>query len=117
MFATTGLAVASGAPGGLFMPMLTLGASTGLFLTGLSKSIIGYAPSAFIYAGMGAFIAACSRTPITAVFIVFAVTKNLILLKPVLVACIVSYITSRIFGNKSIYERQLEERLQGELLH
>ena len=36
MFATTGIAVASGAPGGLFMPMLTLGACSGLFISGFT---------------------------------------------------------------------------------
>ena len=68
-----------------------------------------------IYSGMGAFVAACSRTPITAIFIVFAVTKNLLILKPVLIASVVGYLTSRAISDKSIYERQLESRLQGEL--
>lgn len=115
MFATTGLAVASGAPGGLFMPMLTLGACSGLAICGFYETVFGYAPSSMIYAGMGAFVAACSRTPITAIFIVFAITKNLLILKPVLIASIASYLTSRAISNKSIYERQLDSRLQGEL--
>ena len=94
MFATTGLAVASGAPGGLFMPMLTLGACSGLTVCGFYESFFGYAPSSMIYSGMGAFVAACSRTPITAIFIVFAVTK-IFILKPVLIASVVGYLTSR----------------------
>ena len=77
----TGLAVASGAPGGLFMPMLTLGAAIGLTISGLAESTLGYYPTTLVYAGMGAFVASCSRTPISAVFIVFALTKNALILK------------------------------------
>ena len=115
MFLTTGLAVASGAPGGLFMPMLTLGAAIGLTISGLAESALGYYPTTLVYAGMGAFVASCSRTPISAVFIVFALTKNALILKTVLVACIFSYLAGRCCNNSSIYERQLTNKLQGEL--
>ena len=115
MFLTTGLAVASGAPGGLFMPMLTLGAAIGLTISGLAELTLGYYPTTLVYAGMGAFVASCSRTPISAVFIIFALTKNALILKPVLIACIFSYIAGRICDNSSIYERQLTQKLQGEL--
>ena len=115
MFLTTGLAVASGAPGGLFMPMLTLGAAVGLTFSGLAEFALGYYPTTLVYAGMGAFVASCSRTPISAVFIIFALTKNALILKPVLLACIFSYIAGRICNDSSIYERQLTQKLQGEL--
>ena len=70
MFLTTGLAVASGAPGGLFMPMLTLGVAVGLTISGLVESTLGYYPKTLVYAEVGAFAAACSRTPISAVLII-----------------------------------------------
>jgi len=69
LFITTGLAAASGAPGGLFYPMLTLGGSIGLIMGSWVEIATGHAPSTYIFAGMGAFVAGCSRTPITAMFL------------------------------------------------
>ena len=108
LFLSTGLAAASGAPGGLFAPMLTLGGSIGLACGGLAEHLTGHVPTTFVFAGMGAFVAGCSRTPITAMFLAFALTKDLLVLKPVLVACLASFLVTQILHGKSIYERQIE---------
>jgi len=111
LFFSSGLAAASGAPGGLFFPMLTLGACIGSACgTGL-EALTGHVPSTFIFAGMGAFVAGCSRTPITAMFLAFALTKDLLILKPVLIACITSFLIARLFNEDSIYERQINLEL------
>ena len=107
LFFSTGLAAASGAPGGLFMPMLTLGGSIGLACGGWMEAFTGYAPTTYVFAGMGAFVAGCSRTPISAMFLAFALTKDLLILKPILVACLMSFVVARIFNQHSIYERQM----------
>ena len=60
---------------------------------------------------MGAFVAACSRTPITAMFLAFALTKDLFILKPILITCITSFLIARIFSEQSIYERQIDMEL------
>tara|TARA_Y100001933_G_scaffold78238_1_gene79441 strand:- start:1325 stop:2680 length:1356 start_codon:yes stop_codon:yes gene_type:complete len=108
LFITTGLAAASGAPGGLFYPMLTLGASIGLIMGNWVEFATGHAPSTYIFAGMGAFVAGCSRTPITAMFLAFALTKDLLIMKPVLISCISSFLIARTFHEESIYERQIQ---------
>ncbi len=108
VFITTGIAAGSGAPGGLFYPMLTLGAAMGLICGILVQALTGHVPSTFIFAGMGAFIAGCSRTPITAMFLAFALTKDLLILKPILVASLTSFLIARVFNEESIYERQLK---------
>ena len=112
LFITTGLAAASGAPGGLFYPMLILGGSLGLACDHWALTLTGYVPSTYIFAGMGAFVAACSRTPITAMFLAFALTKDLLILKPILVACITSFLIARSMHELSIYERQIDLDLQ-----
>ncbi len=112
LFITTGLAAASGAPGGLFYPMLTLGGSIGLIMGSWVEIATGHAPSTYIFAGMGAFIAGCSRTPITAMFLAFALTKNLLIMKPVLISCIASFLIARTFNEESIYERQIQIELE-----
>ncbi len=112
LFITTGLAAASGAPGGLFYPMLTLGGSIGLIMGSWVEIATGHAPSTYIFAGMGAFVAGCSRTPITAMFLAFALTKNLLIMKPVLISCIASFLIARAFNEESIYERQIQIEIE-----
>tara|TARA_B100000902_G_scaffold178695_1_gene171961 strand:- start:316 stop:840 length:525 start_codon:yes stop_codon:yes gene_type:complete len=112
LFITTGLAASSGAPGGLFYPMLTLGGAIGLIMGSWVEIATGHAPSTYIFAGMGAFVAGCSRTPITAMFLAFALTKNLLIMKPVLISCITSFLVARAFNEKSIYERQIQIELE-----
>jgi chloride channel protein, CIC family len=108
LFFGTGLAASTGAPGGLFAPMLTLGGSIGLVAAGWAEVTTGHAPSTFVFAGMAAFIAACARSPITAVFLVFALTKNLLILKPLLVCALASTVMASILHEQSIYKRQLK---------
>ncbi|HGY5560475.1 MAG TPA: ClC family H(+)/Cl(-) exchange transporter, partial [Prochlorococcus sp.] len=86
LFFSTGLAAASGAPGGLFVPMLILGGAIGLACGDWVEVLTGHVPSTYVFAGMGAFVASCSRTPITAMFLAFALTKDLLILKPILIA-------------------------------
>ncbi|HJL68679.1 MAG TPA: ClC family H(+)/Cl(-) exchange transporter, partial [Prochlorococcaceae cyanobacterium Gl_MAG_24] len=62
LFFSTGLAAASGAPGGLFVPMLILGGAIGLACGDWVEVLTGHVPSTYVFAGMGAFVASCSRT-------------------------------------------------------
>jgi len=52
------------------------------------------------------------RTPITAMFLAFALTKNLLIMKPVLISCIASFLIARAFNEESIYERQIQIELE-----
>jgi len=71
--------------------MLTLGGAIGL-ASGIGvESLTGHVPTTYIFAGMGGFVAGCSRTPLTAMFLAFALTKNLLILKPLLITCIASF--------------------------
>ena len=105
LFLTTGLAAAAAIPGGLFAPMLTLGGTLGLAAAALVDQLGGNAPTTAVFAGMGAFMAACARTPITATFLTFAVTRDLLILKPILVACLGSYIVARLLHRDSLFRR------------
>ena len=114
LFFSTGLAAGSGAPGGLFMPMLTLGGAIGLAGGIGVEALTGHVPTTYVFAGMGAFVAGCSRTPISAMFLAFALTKDLLILKPILVACLTSFVVARLFNPDSIYERQMGMELASE---
>ena len=118
LFFSTGLAAGSGAPGGLFMPMLTLGGAIGLACGIWVEALTGHVPTTYVFAGMGAFVAGGSPTPISAMFLAFALTKDLLILKPILVASLMSFLVARLFNPHSIYDRQMgmelasEERMQ-----
>ena len=118
LFFSTGLAAGSGAPGGLFMPMLTLGGAIGLACGIGVEALTGHVPTTYVFAGMGAFVAGGSHTPISAMFLAFALTKDLLILKPILVASLMSFLVARLFNPNSIYDRQMgmelasEERMQ-----
>jgi CIC family chloride channel protein len=105
LFLTTGLAAAAGTPGGLFAPMLTLGGALGLAGAVVMEQVGLDAPNTAIFAGMAAFMAACARTPITATFLTFALTKELLILKPVLVASLGSFVIARLLHHQSIFQR------------
>jgi CIC family chloride channel protein len=47
-------------------------------------------------------------------FLAFALTKDLLILKPILVACLASFLVARLFDERSIYERQLGMELADE---
>ncbi|WP_255147863.1 ClC family H(+)/Cl(-) exchange transporter [Synechococcus sp. ATX 2A4] len=105
LFLTTGLAAAVGTPGGLFAPMLTLGGALGLAVAGVIAQLGGTAPSTVVFACMGAFVAACARTPITAMFLTFALTKDPLILKPLLVACLGGFLMAQLLDRQSLFER------------
>ncbi|MFQ6539526.1 MULTISPECIES: chloride channel protein [Aphanothece] len=105
VFLTTGMAAAAGTPGGLFAPMLTLGGALGLAAAAALEQLGLAAPSTAVFAGMGAFMAACARAPISATFLTFAVTKELLILRPVLVACLGSLVMARLLHPQSLFKR------------
>ena len=96
------------------MPMLTLGGAIGLAGGFGVEALTGHVPTTYVFAGMGAFVAGCSRTPISAMFLAFALTKDLLILKPILVACLTSFVIARLFHPHSIYERQMGMELNAE---
>ena len=104
--ATTG----SGAVGGVFTPTLFCGAAIGaLFGTGLHKLMPHADISLGSYAvvGMGCFLAATIRAPITSILIIFEMTRNDAAIMPLMLACVASFLVARQLQRDSVYSRQL----------
>jgi CIC family chloride channel protein len=98
---------ASGAPGGIFAPLLVLGAQMGYFLGGL------WHPAAvdpkvhaisFAVVGMAAFFTAIVRAPLTGIILVTEMTANSTLLLPMLAACFSAMAVSTMLGEPPIYD-------------
>jgi CIC family chloride channel protein len=99
---------AAGTPGGLFAPMLVLGAQSGLVLGTLFCRWFPYLaerPAAFAVVGMAAFFTAVVRAPLTAIILVTEMTGSFTLLLPMLLACFAAMIVPNLLGDPPIYDR------------
>lgn len=103
---------ASGAPGGIFAPLLVLGAQMGFFFGGLWHPA-GTDPAAhalsFAIVGMAAFFTAVVRAPLTGIILVTEMTETSTLLLPTLAACFSAMAVATMLGEPPIYD-SLKER-------
>jgi CIC family chloride channel protein len=85
-------------PGGMFAPALFIGGMLGGGLGGLAHRLwpAGAAPGeAYLLVGMGTFFAGVFRAPITSIFMVFELSASYVIILPVMVSNITSYLLSR----------------------
>ncbi|MEB3125654.1 MAG: chloride channel protein [Synechococcales bacterium] len=102
------LAYGSGAPGGLFAPSLILGASLGQLVGGLEASLLGQGMSlTYTLAGMGGFFSAVTRTPITAIVLIFEMTTNFNLVLPLMIVSVSAYFVAERVSSGSLYDHLL----------
>jgi CIC family chloride channel protein len=94
-------------PGGLFAPLLVLGAQLGLFfgiLCRLTFPELGVQPVAFAVVGMAAFFTGVVRAPVTGIVLVIEMTAGFTMLLPMLVACFTAMLVPTLLGNPPIYD-------------
>lgn len=111
----TVISYCAGVPGGIFAPLLTIGALCGLFIATLGNLFFADTTaslSAFGIIGMAAVLAAVVHAPLTAVVLILEMTANYDLLFPLLVACLISYLVAELFNEKPIYESLLRLNLR-----
>jgi CIC family chloride channel protein len=116
---TTLLCFASGAPGGIFAPMLALGTSFG-YAFGLMAKLtfpdLPIEPGMFAIAGMGALFAATVRAPITGILLVIEMTNNYYLILPLIVTTLGATILAQSLGGQAIYSQLLRRTIRNEKL-
>jgi chloride channel protein, CIC family len=89
-FGLGAVSYAAATPGGLFAPLLVLGAQLGLFFGFLCRFILpGFdvQPEAFAIVGMAALFSGVVRAPLTGIVLVTEMTGNVTMLLPMLGAC------------------------------
>jgi chloride channel protein, CIC family len=114
-FALTMISYGSGAPGGIFAPLLILGALLGLAVGQVSHFWfpgIVHDPAAFAVVGMAAYFAAIVRAPLTGIVLIVEMTENYQQMLVLLVACLAAYAVADALGDRPIYEALLERDLQ-----
>ncbi|KFC07627.1 H+/Cl- exchange transporter [Trabulsiella guamensis ATCC 49490] len=111
---TTLLCFSSGAPGGIFAPMLALGTLFGTaFGMAAAVSFPAYQLDAgtFAIAGMGALLAASLRAPLTGIVLVLEMTDNYQLILPMIITCLGATLLAQFLGGKPLYSSILARTL------
>lgn len=111
-FALTMLSYSSGAAGGVFVPLLGLGALGGLAVGWVAHAISpGWAPhpEAFAVVGMGALLTAMARVPLTSVVLLIELTGRYDFMLPLLAGSLAAYGVAEWLRDTPLYEA-LRER-------
>jgi chloride channel protein, CIC family len=109
------ISYAAGTPGGLFAPMLVLGAQSGLVLGTLfcyCFPSFTAEPTAFAVVGMAAFFTAVVGAPVTAMVLVTEMTGCFTLLLPMLLACSAAMTVTTLLRSQPIYDALREPAVQ-----
>jgi CIC family chloride channel protein len=113
--AATSLSLGSGASGGIFSPSLFMGATVGAafaaLLSALHLPLPIHVPS-FAMVGMGAMVGGGTGAVMTAVAMIFEMTRDYDIVMPMIVAVAVSVGVRRVLSPESIYTLKLVRRGQ-----
>jgi CIC family chloride channel protein len=113
-FFATIASYSTGAPGGLFAPMLALGTIGGVAYGELVVAFelgTGLVPAHFAVAGMGALFAAVVRAPLTGIILAAEMTGNFTQILPLMLTCMAATITAHGLGTLPIYTALLDRDL------
>ncbi|HEX3729404.1 MAG TPA: H(+)/Cl(-) exchange transporter ClcA [Opitutaceae bacterium] len=111
-FALTMVSYGSGAAGGIFAPLLVIGALTGLATGTLAHAVapsLAPHPEVFAVLGMGAALTAIVRAPLTGIVLMIELTGEYDFMLPLLVSCFAAYGVAEALRDRPIYEA-LRER-------
>ncbi len=115
--AAMSLTIASGGSGGVFAPSLFVGAMLGGFLAAVAH----LPPAPFVIVGMAAVFAGSARVPLATLMMVTEMTGGYDLLVPAALAVMLSYLiqvrVSRGLKYRSLYEAQVPRRSDSPVHH
>ena len=118
-FALGAVSYAAGTPGGLFAPLLVLGAQSGLLFGAachMALPSLDIQPEGFAVVGLAAFFTGVVRAPLTGIVLVTEMTANVTMLLPMLGACFAAMLVPTLLRNPPIYDSLREHTLRRERL-
>ncbi len=104
----------TGAAGGIFSPLLAIGALLGLAIGQIAyhyAPMIAPVPGVFAVVGMAAYFAAIVRAPLTSVVLIVEMTGDYQQMLPLLISCFCAYAVAEFMKDMPIYEALLERDL------
>ena len=108
---------AAGTPGGLFAPLLVLGAQAGLLFGAACAWLfpeLGIPAPAFAVVGMAALFTGIVRAPLTGIVLIIEMTAAFTLLLPMLGACFAAMLIPTLLHDTPIYEALREGTVRRE---
>lgn len=115
-----GLSIASssvGTAGGIFMPILVLGALLGWAFGVAIQSLfpeLNVDARLFAVVGMAAYFSGVVQAPLTAIVLIIEMTSNYALILPLFIACFTALLIANWLGSPPVYEALLENDLRKE---
>ncbi|PRQ08882.1 chloride channel protein [Enhygromyxa salina] len=109
----TALTIGSGGMGGVFMPSLVIGACVGTVVHALAALVLGDGvsqPAAYALVGMGAYLGATLRAPLTPIVMIFELTGDYGLILPLMFACILSAFVAGRVEKDTLFDLTLRRR-------
>jgi len=119
-FFLTMMSYSTGAPGGIFAPLLLIGALGGSLFGYVMLMIfpaISFNFSVWGVLGMAGCFSAIVRAPITGIILILEMTNEYYLLLPLMIVSIMSYSIPEFFKNAPIYEALLDRDLKRQKIH
>jgi CIC family chloride channel protein len=104
---TTSMSFVSGTPGGMFAPVLFIGAMIGGAIGGLEHHFfpqVSASVAPFALVGMGTFFAGFLRVPITSVFMVVETSGSYSIVLPVMISNTIAYLISRKYQDVALFD-------------
>jgi CIC family chloride channel protein len=114
-FLLTTSSYGTGAPGGIFAPLLLLGSLIGLAIGQISHALapsVVPIPAVFAVVGMAAYFTAIVRAPLTGIMLIVEMTGSYYQMLPLLVSCFCAYAVAEAMKDMPIYEALLERDLK-----
>jgi CIC family chloride channel protein len=109
----TSLTLGSGGSGGVFAPSLFIGAMLGGALGTVAHQFfpaLTATSGAYALVGMAAVFAGATRAPITAIIMLFEMTRDYNIILPLMIAVVISTVISRSLNRETIYTLKLVRR-------
>ncbi len=110
--AATSISLGAGSSGGVFSPSLYMGGTLGAAFAGVLANLLHIPVSApaFAMVGMGAMVGGGTGAAMTAVTMIFEMTRNYDIVLPMILAVGASLATRRLFSRENIYTLKLIRR-------
>jgi CIC family chloride channel protein len=118
-FLLTMVSYGTGAAGGIFAPLLVIGALGGLAFGRVLHGVLptwAAQPEAFAVIGMGGLLTAIVRAPLTGIVLMIELTGKYDFMLPLLACCLVAYGVAELMNTPPVYEalRERANRIDAE---
>lgn len=116
-FLFSGISFGSGAPGGIFFPLLILGALIGAAFAMTGVELFGMNPvyiNNFVLLGMVGYFTAIVRAPLTGVILLFEMSGSVSQMLSMSIVSVTAYIVATLMKSEPIYDSLLKRILKAD---